>query len=381
MTFEEWINQYQTKKIYLFKLNVAREVGTGVETKDIYVATEPYFDGNNFYEPLVCGMPYFSRSIQEVVYGASQVSLGSFCLITAENKLDAILANYNFNGRDVEVKLGGEEIPYLEFRTILAGKMGAIQYDDQKLTIPIKDKQAVFLRKMTPVPDGGVYNDYVANVVHTVLNNIGIDDTQIDLDVLNQFSTDCPYTVYISTDGNENVRNFFDRLLTPMLVWYGFNREGLFQIGIFKEPDQAAVMEFKDDIEILSFSAALFKKHYWKIKLSYITDTTTDPPTRATISHEDNTIKDVYPLAMESGVKESYLTALADAQATLDRWWDMLSVQRQIIKAKFKVQPLRANLNDTVYLSRTRFNIDGYYRIISLREKYDQNEVEVELFK
>ena len=378
MTFDEWIKQYQTKKIYLFKLNVARKVGGEIETKDIYLATEPYFDGANFYEPLVCGMPYFSRSIQEVIFGISQVSFGSLCLITAENKLDNILANYNFNGRDIEVKLGGEEIPYSEFKVILAGKMGAIRYDDQKLTMPIEDKQVVFLRKMTPA---GVYNDYVADVVHTVLNNIGIDDTQIDLDALNQFDADCPYVVYISTDGNENVRKFFDRLLTPMLVWYGFNREGLFQIGIFKEPDQTAVMEFKDDIEILSFSAAVFKKHYWKIKLSYITDTTTDPPTRDTISHEDNTIKDVYPLAMESGVKESYLTALADAQETLDRWWDMLSVQRQIIKAKFKVQPLRLNLNDTVYLSRPRFNIDDYYRIISLRENYDRNEVEVELFK
>jgi len=378
VTFDEWINQYQTKKIYLFKLNVARDTGNGIETKDIYVATEPYFDGTNFYEPLVSGMPYFRRSIQEIVYGSSQISFGSLSLITAGGKLDDTLANYNFNGRDIEVKLGGEEIPYSEFRTILVGKMGEIRYDDRRLTIPIEDKQAAFLRKMTP-PD--TYNDYVANVVHTVLNNIGIDDSQIDLDALDQFNNDCPYSVYISTNGDENVRNFLDRLLTPLCVWYGFNRAGLFQIGLFKEPGSSAAMEFKDDIEILSFSATFFEKHYWKIKISYITDTTTDPPARATISHEDSAIKDVYPLAMESGVKESYLTAQADAQAVLDHWWNLLSVPRQVIRAKFKVQPLKLNLNDVVYLSRPRFNIDGYYRIISLRENYDKNEAEVELFK
>ncbi len=374
MTFEEWIQLKRSEKIYLYRLNIANASGD----MDLHLSTRAYYDGTHLYLPMEKRTPFFKRSLQDVVYGSSMTSFGYALFVTADGRLDTYLENYNFTGREIEVKLGGSEIDYSEFRTVLKGVMDKVTVDDLTLKVPVLDKQGLLLRRMTP---SGTYHDRIATVIHTILNAIGIDDTQIDLASLSQFDADYPYTVYYVVSGAESARTTFDALLSPMLCWYGFNRAGLFQVGGFSSPGTTAAMAFTRDLELIDWKEEVFHKQYWKVKVSYISDTTTTPPTRTEVSQQDSTIQDLYPLAMESGTKETYLAAAADANAILSDWWDLLSAQRRVATVTVKVQPMALELGDVIRIQRDRFNLDAYYRILSIEENYDKNTVKLGLFR
>jgi len=114
----------------------------------------------------------------------------------------------------------------------------------------------------------------------------------------------------------------------------------------------------------LAYEGQVFEKHYWQIKLKYLT-ATSPSPVYATLTAEDEDILRLNPRATAIE-RETCLTNSTHAQAVLDRLWALFSVRRRIRKATAKVEPLTVNLGGQVYLSRPRFGLAGNQRVIGL---------------
>ena len=51
-----------------------------------------------------------------------------------------------------------------------------------------------------------------------------------------------------------------------------------------------------------------------------------------------------------------------------------------IITDKINLQVFNSELNDNIKYERTRYNLDGYYRLIGIEESYEESETVVTLW-
>ena len=282
--------------------------------------------------------------------------------------------SWNWAGRKATIKLGFDGLHTDNYRIIFTGRMKQPYWDRQKLTFPQVDYQADCLRKYI---SAGTYTDTLPNLVQLCLDAAGI--TNKDQAMWDAWAAENNFQAFLQTDG-EAASTALDRLLAGLACWWGFDREGKFQISTFKTPLDTDIpdLEFSDGLELLSYKVKQLDKLYWKIGVQYYSDVTTDPPTTATVFHQDSAIESLNPLALEGSAKETCLTSETDAQTILDRWWNLLSVQKEVATITVKVQPLSVSLDSIVRLN-TRFG-SKLYKITSFKEFHTKNQVQLELF-
>lgn len=139
MTFAEWAALQDTEKIFTAVLTL-KKISDGT-TQTLYLCTHPRIFGGIFYEPVLKGIPRFSRKMQEVIYGASLPSWGDLEIDNSEGQFDSYLTGSAWDGRSVVLKVGGDPLAWADYQTILSGVMGRPKYTDQAITLPVFDNQ------------------------------------------------------------------------------------------------------------------------------------------------------------------------------------------------------------------------------------------------
>ena len=370
LTFAQWSQLQNSHKIYVAEITLLAAVN-----KTLRIGSESIVLGGNYYEGAIKSLPYFSRSIKDIGYGISRISYGPLEINNGDGWLDSDVSNYNWVGAEVVIKYGGKELDFANYATVVTAWVRDIEINDQIIRLTLADKSIKLLRHKTPAQ---TWDDIaVYSIVDSILTDAGIAAADRDSALWTQFETDANMTGYVVSDGTEAASTLLDRILAPLMFWYGFSRDGLFQVALLTTA-ASSDYDILKDVEEMEFGQAPYDKQYWKIALSYISDKTTTPPTTTETSKEDSTIKTTYPLAMQSGVKETVLRVAADATTTLDRWWNMFSVQRWVLKTALKAQGFGLNIGDGFSLIRDRYGITGNFRVVSVYEDYDRGLVRME---
>lgn len=124
---------------------------TIIITHPLYLANvgrPPY--NSRFYEPRVSGMPSFSRQMQQVFFGQSQISYGSLAIRNDDGGYD-YLQDWIFAGQPFSVRLGGPEIADSDYETVLCGITDKVPGMTRgAIRIPVRDNARKLKKK---IPD------------------------------------------------------------------------------------------------------------------------------------------------------------------------------------------------------------------------------------
>ena len=135
-------------KWYHAKDKIYVQCTTGLPQAKIMVATLKKYYGtkdkvfsDNFYEGIVLSIPVIKQKKNESYYGVSAISKGQLSLRNSLGGLDNIYKKYAWNNQKITVLLGGESLPYSEYKKMFAGRitdkhlstgMMDIKYEDNK---------------------------------------------------------------------------------------------------------------------------------------------------------------------------------------------------------------------------------------------------------
>lgn len=282
------------------------------------------------------------------------------------------------------------------------------------------------------------YVDRVPDIIERILT-VRVPDVVIAPSKLATLATDSafeaspiasasPAGIYLREGAN--LLEVIEELSASVGAYYGFDRLGRFDIGVFTEPDDQNVVAILTDSDIIDISrlpVALpryehslnYKKNYNVFGDNDLAEIVkTEQPDRHTFLIEeyrtatadiyeagilkaDNvtvesftdtathwTISDRYPTAQKAEPIESLLINEAQALLEARRRWHLYNnvpgglVQRDHFTVTLKTQPFQLQLNDTVQIFSRKHNLPGgkLFRIVSFTESAFQNEVTIDIW-
>lgn len=348
--------------------------------KTLQIANEHYVDDSDIYwDGRMNGIPSFNRRI-DIQSGRSQISYGSLQLRNPKdgNEIDTDLMDYTFAGQQISLDLGFDGLDRSESRRVLTGVLDSPSFNEQAATFNVSDWLGRGTRKLLA---NATYSDTVPNLLRDWLKLAGIVDIDETAWAAWEATNNFNAWLEVNDSSTMSVKTAIDNLLSGLCCWFGMNRDGQFTICDFTLPDDEEVPDLSfTDTDSLSFHGAYNVKWYWKFAIQYWTATGTDSTT-GTKETSDPSIKRFNSMALEGAARYTLLTSGTDAETVRDRWWNLLSVPHHTIHIKTKIQPLSLELGSIVHLQRSRYSIDGNYRLIGFKEDFVSNTVELELMR
>ena len=254
--------------------------------------------------------------------------------------------------------------------------------------------------------------DFIADALETYG---GVKSADFDYPSFSAGNADVSGPTWIYVKEETSVLEFVTTLLTPVLGWLYFDREGKAFTGILKTSsgtpaltltanellplsgaDASADITRTSSAELLLFRSSLGYDQNGTVQSedSIGASGAVDPSTRAGRERREwlksewrFTEKELtgaaqgrslYPTAGEQQVP-SYFRNKADADAFSQTWLDFFGVSRRVINCKANVQPLQRNPHDVIRITDGRFFSSLDTRLISYKENYGENVVEMQL--
>lgn len=219
----------------------------------------------------------------------------------------------------------------------------------------------------------------------------------VDADAVTEMNA-TGYEVAFHTGLNEyNTLDLLDDVLGGCWIWYGADRAGDFDGGVFALPGTAtlAIGENESDRDRISVEA--IGQVAWKVTLKYRHNQTVQQGGSLatgigeenirlygqewqTVTVDDSSVKTAWPEAVEltftSRIYDS-VDALAEANKLLTFW----KSPRRRIRAQTSLKPLAVDINDVIELTHSRFNLSAGvdFRVVVFDEYYLAARTEVAL--
>jgi len=488
-------NPYAKKKYLLilkpYDLDAAGEL-TLYFSGEGFVTEPTDTPANTVFEPRLVEPISFSRSMfsSGKIGGLSVPGFGELVLTNADGGLDA-WADYGWDGRSVELRVGeaGADLQY--YFTIFQGQSKSIEFDDLFIRVILRDNQNDFtvdypdtlyagtggnegssdlankpkphcygevyniepvlvdaannvyqvhdgqIEDIVAVYEGGVavgsgnvtkdlnngrftlsgnvtgiitadvkgskpggtYLETVADIIqHIVEDHAGFtypgDFDTASFTALNSANSS---TVGVYDQDMTTVANVLDRLINTIGGFYGFDRDGKFQVGQVALATGSADAEFDKTtiIEITRQASAVpnyqvrvgYKKNYRVMSESdfgsSVTDANRDFMLREgdTAIATDTAIQTPYPNSTAL-IVDSFFAGSSAASTEATRLLNIYKTQRDFYRILVKTQPYTLKLNDVVKITFNRYNLSSgkLFRVISIVEDAANNEVELELW-
>ena len=211
-----------------------------------------------FYRGAIKSLPSYKRSVKDITYGVQSASYGTLVLENGDKWLDDDLVDYNWEGGEVSIYYGGADLPPLCYTTAVVADITKIGITDQTVTLTLADKS----RKLNQTKiDATTWNDKnVYYIIARIMIEAGYSGSWWDEDSNYAFKYDMFYdsgdtsaarTAYVATDGEESAAALLTRVLLPLGYWWGFTREGLFQVYPLMCP-----FRYSKKVSVESFSSS-----------------------------------------------------------------------------------------------------------------------------
>lgn len=244
------------------------------------------------------------------------------------------------------------------------------------------------------------YVSTVAGIVRRVVATYG-PLTAADLDLASFTALDVanPAVAGLYAADQRTILEALDELVNSIGAFYGFDRSGKFEVGLFTAPaagpPAAAVF---GPVEILEIEALPTELPVWRQRVGYERNWTVQTSDalagavtearKAFLAEEvrlavaaDDTVKTKFLLALDP---EPWPTLLADqsaAQSEANRLLVLYGQRREMYRVTVKTQPYKLELGDQVDLDYTRFGLAARrFRVVGLEERADVNRVTMELW-
>lgn len=263
----------------------------------------------------------------------------------------------------------------------------------------VADPTGVITADVKGSKPGGTYLESAADIIqHIVEDHAGFTyPGDFDTASFTALESANSSTLGVYDKAMTTVANVLDRIINTVGGFYGFDRDGKFQVGRVELSTGAADAEFDSTniIEIIRLASAVpnyqvrvdYKKNYRVMSES-------DFDASISASQRDYLIRDSdIAIAEDTAVQTPYpnSTALivnslfagssaASTEAT--RLLTIYKTQRDFYRIMVKTQPYTLKLNDVVKITFNRYNLDSgkLFRVISIVEDAANNEVELELW-
>jgi len=246
---------------------------------------------------------------------------------------------------------------------------------------------------------GGTYLTTVADIIeHLVEDHAGFtypDD--FDTASFTALNTANSAVVGVYDRETTDLFNVLDRLINSIGGFYGFDRDGKFQVGRVELPTGAAAFEFDSTniIEITRLASAVpnhqvrvnYNKNFRVMSESdfdaSITAAKRDSLVRewSVATASDANVLTPYPNS-SALIVNTFLVDPTAAATEASRLLTIYKTQRDFYKIMVKTQPYTLKLNDVVKITFNRYNLTSgkLFRVISIVEDAANNEVELELW-
>jgi hypothetical protein len=135
----------------------------------LYFGSKGLTINNTYYEPYISekGVPGIKQSNPKLYWGVSAVGGGNLKLNNSRGYFDQIVKNFIWINKTVKILMGGDNLPYSEYRTIYTGKIEDADWTDRN-TLTLKLASATFdLFKKVPtsVYSTGTYPNMDRNAI------------------------------------------------------------------------------------------------------------------------------------------------------------------------------------------------------------------------
>jgi hypothetical protein len=246
----------------------------------------------------------------------------------------------------------------------------------------------------------GGYVSTVAGIVRRVVATYG-PLTAGDLDTASFTALDLgnPALIGLYAADQRTILDVLDELVNSIGAFYGFDRSGKFEVGLFTAPSlvQPAAATF-GSAEILEIEAQPTELPAWRQRVGYernwsvqAGDTVAGSVTelRKTFLAEelrlavasDETVKTKFLLALDPEPWATLLQDLTAAQSEAGRLLILYGQRREMYRVTVKTQPYKLELGDQVALDYTRFGLAGrLFRVVGLEERAEVNRVTMQLW-
>lgn len=246
----------------------------------------------------------------------------------------------------------------------------------------------------------GGYVSTVAGIVRRVVATYG-PLAAADLDAASFTALDgaVPATVGLYAADQRTILDVLDELVNSIGAFYGFDRGGKFEVGLFSPPseEKPAAATF-GPAEILEIEALPTELPAWRQRVGYERNWTvqTGDQLAGSVSEErkaflaeevrlavadDETVKTKFLLALDPEPLPTLLADKSAAEVEANKLLDLYGRRREMYRVTVKTQPYRLELGDQVALDYTRFGLAArLFRIVGLEERADVNRVTMELW-
>jgi len=131
-------------KLYLQSSSGTPYLNVIVANYKLYYATKNVTLNNIFYEGILDNVPVIKQQKSEIFWGVSIISSGVAELLNGSGFFDNRYKNYSWNNKKITILLGGEDLPYTEYRKQFAGKITNVSYSTSKFKINYEDNKTDF---------------------------------------------------------------------------------------------------------------------------------------------------------------------------------------------------------------------------------------------
>ena len=245
----------------------------------------------------------------------------------------------------------------------------------------------------------GTYTDRVIGIVEAILiQEAGYGQSGLVKSQFDALKISRNFKVGIAITQQKAILEVIDELISGLLIFYGHNRNGSFDIHQFSAASGTSTLTFQDDVEIQEKFSLDISEPKWRVDITYdpnetvlaenvVAGTVSAERTawfanaNRTVSASDSTVIPFFPYAESVPPITTRLLDKTDATTIANEYLTLVKIPRKIIKAPFGVQPLQVDLGDVITLTRPRYDICGQWRTIGIKEDYVNNTVELELFQ
>lgn len=246
---------------------------------------------------------------------------------------------------------------------------------------------------------GGTYLTTVADIIqHLVEDHAGFTyPGDFDTASFTALNTANSATVGVYDRDTITLAQLLDRLINTIGGFYGFDRDGKFQVGRVELASGTADAEFDSTniIEITRLASAV-PNYQVRVnhKRNYRTMTESDFGSGITTAQrdflvreyktsiaEDTNVLTPYPNSTAL-IVDSLFASTTDADTEASRLLTIYKTQRDVYRILVKTQPYTLKLNDVVKITFNRYNLSSgkLFRVIGIVEDAANNEVELELW-
>jgi hypothetical protein len=245
----------------------------------------------------------------------------------------------------------------------------------------------------------GSYKSTADQIIRLLVTDYGglTDPGGLDTASFTALNTANSNVVGIFVTTPTRMQTILDAIANSVGAFYGFKRDGTFQVGRVEAPASSADAAFTA-VEIIELQrmATVIPPHRtvvdhtqnFTVQNSSTISASTTAARRTFVENKyrtetntDTGVQTIHPEAPTLAVT-TLLTTAANGATEAARLQVLFGADRDFYKVKLKTQPFTLELNDTVQITFARYNLTSgkKFRVIGLVEDAANNEIDLELW-